>query len=649
MNTITAPPVLKTRREWDALGYAVPLNSKPAATELRDGKPVALFAPEQTRPKLQPGEACNWSFKLLRLPGNLEWVRGQFDLASHYATVLRKIELERRRDCDDLLCVMFPEYRDVMNAIDAAEKRFRDLVDDVRRTNQRARRRVDTGEQRDAIAAARSERNALYDRRAKLTPALYRDPAYKAAAAPIDALAKRQNETARDNARAAGLGWGTCGSVDEGASDLRKGPPPNLRREGAESLYAQMQGQKNKPPLTWERILSGQDTRIRGRISGKLAVVEVRMGGERTEGQWVECAFMLHRKRPNGEHGLPIGAVVKGVRLCRRPCGYRDEWNIVFTLERRGGFEQQPRAETGRVAVDVGYRKLPHGVRVAYWVGDDGRWGEVVIPDGPDKGLPAIPQALHGFGDGGGASAVGYYLKPRELQRVRDENFDAMIASLGEWCRGHDGLPEWLGEEAKVLHEVKSKERMLAMRDHWAANRFPGDEDGYTVLDRWRAWKDTDGKTHGELHLSAWENEQRAKFARWRKSYYRTFWARLRKEYATVIFEDMKLSDLRNGKPDPDEEKTRGDDYANMASLYLFRELGGYRGAKQRVDTSTVYVDPANTTATCHKCGHLCEWDQSRHLRHQCERCGAEWDQDANACHNCLQADGTTGVAKTDR
>ncbi|MEM2773305.1 MAG: RNA-guided endonuclease TnpB family protein [Nitrososphaerota archaeon] len=45
-----------------------------------------------------------------------------------------------------------------------------------------------------------------------------------------------------------------------------------------------------------------------------------------------------------------------------------------------------------------------------------------------------------------------------------------------------------------------------------------------------------------------------------------------------------------------------------------------------------VYVDPNNSSRTCHRCGHINEPSNSREFR--CSRCGAEYNRDVNAAAN---------------
>lgn len=638
MNTVIE--ILHTRKAWDELGFAVPLRTKPDSTEIRDGKDVALFRQDQTRPKPQIGELCNWSFDLIGQPEDMLFVDQQLWEAAKHDRILRKLERERRLFCEAAMRRLFPEYAKLMIELDAAEKRVNDMIWDIRRANQKNRCRVDTAEDSADLKAAKKYRNELYKFRKEMVVPLYRDEQYREVVAVIEEEHTEAEDRERERAREAGLGWGTVGAVKKSLAKIRKGAPPKIHDfDGSGSLYVQIQDQKGKPQLTWERMLSRQDPRVTAVLNGKRLTVHVSFGGKGDNRQIVSGTITMHRKRPNGEYGFPVGTVVKGIRLCCRSIGYRRTFSLVFQLQRPGGFPKSwMPAESGRVAIDIGWRKLPYGVRVAYWVGDDGRHGEVVIPNSNDNrvggttfGLPQLPSdrplTFADFSCNGTGKAVDYYLFQRSLQEIRDRNFDEMVAALLKWRNGHQ-LPEWWFEkphELQFLALIKSKERLLKAWAVWRDNRFDGDEVGFKILSDWRWRKDGAGITHGELHLNSWESHARVKFDRWRKDYYRRFLALLRSQYTTVIFEKMNISKLREN-PDPDEEGVYGDNYANMAAVGLLRQLAG--------DIEEV---PANyTTVTCHRCKNICEWDQAKYLRHTCEHCGCEFDQDENAARNLL-------------
>ncbi|MEM0261384.1 MAG: transposase, partial [Nitrososphaerota archaeon] len=56
-----------------------------------------------------------------------------------------------------------------------------------------------------------------------------------------------------------------------------------------------------------------------------------------------------------------------------------------------------------------------------------------------------------------------------------------------------------------------------------------------------------------------------------------------------------------------------------------------------------VYVDPNNSSRTCHRCGHINEPSNSREFR--CSRCGVEYNRDVNAAAN-IAGKALTMIAK---
>src|SRR5262249_10084792 len=132
----------------------------------------------------------------------------------------------------------------------------------------------------------------------------------------------------------------------------------------------------------------------------------LRIGSNAREPVWAEVPVVLHRP-------LPEDATIKWVYLVRRHVATHEEWWLQFVVAQAQGFAKADAATSGTVAVDVGWRRLASGLRVAYWVGDDGAEGQLVLPQ-------AILTRLR---------------KVEELQAIRDKHFDAMRGELAAWLR----------------------------------------------------------------------------------------------------------------------------------------------------------------------------------------------------------------------
>jgi len=92
-----------------------------------------------------------------------------------------------------------------------------------------------------------------------------------------------------------------------------------------------------------------------------------------------------------------------------------------------------------------------------------------------------------------------------------------------------------------------------------------------------------------------------------------------------------------------------------MVGTWAFKQLSDmivYKAARIGIDV--VFVDPRNTSKTCHRCGHCTPNNRvSQHL-FRCQNCGLETNADRNAAHNIAAAglrawqQGRLGTARLD-
>lgn len=558
-----------------------------------------------------------------------DYVDRQLQLCRAYRNKLIELERERRRLVNEARLQLFPHYDAVESAFLEADAAVKALLGQVSKQNSKARnKRTATPEQRAALSQARAARKVAAKRLKEVRDQLWDDETFQAELEAIEeGHGVRRKAARRWCSRELGLYSFSYVGVEDSLRDIRKGAPPEFKKwDGSGRLCCQIQLNKAYwRPVTWERVLSGEDTRLRARAEGKLTIVSIRLGSTGKGGRsplWVDCPIVMHR-------GLPEDAVVKWVYLIRRRAGLvgnrarnRTEtvwsYKVCFVLSRERGFDKEDRAPSGRVAIDVAWRgvegtahnawrQVDAGVRAAYWVGDDGRHGQLVIPD----------------------QKRAYYEYVEELQSRRDNLFNDMmdrlrpfVASLG------DDAPEWLREVAPHLHVIRSKRRILELMDAWGDDRLPGDGEVWSAMCDWR---------RRELRTYRQETNQRRKFERWRKDFYRRWWAEMRRRYRTAVVEKLDLAEMRR-RPLPTEERSAGlIRYRNLVSVGTFLGVASM---------DLVRTAPEFTTVRCHACGGLCDWDAAAELEHTCEHCGAHWDQDYNACHNLFaQADADAEAA----
>jgi len=323
---------------------------------------------------------------------------------------------------------------------------------------------------------------------------------------------------------------------------------------------------------------------------------------------WVEFGVAMHRPLPEGR--------IREAHLVRRKCGWTYgkvkkinwQYRLVVVVEVP---DVQPR-ETGKtVAVDIGWRKVPDGIRVAYWVDDEGNHGECVIPE----------------------RLVGCFAKLHELDSLVSNIFNerraAILASLPAEC------PDWMMQDQKTMKSWRSAERFYRFCRHWTANRFPGDEIAFEhascYMERFE-------------HLAGgWRDHLRQQILGQRLDIYRTFAKRVLHDAQRLILEDFDLRPFsrKSTEAETDDGFLRSIRFI-AAPSELRQALLNYCG---REGVAVEKMPSAHTTKECHACGYIGEWDAAESLMHRCERCGALWDQDYNACANLLKRWGSARVA----
>lgn len=342
--------------------------------------------------------------------------------------------------------------------------------------------------------------------------------------------------------------------------------------------------------------------------------IRVRTEGRRTP-VWLELPLKLHRP-------LPADGIIREVHVTWQRIAGQLRWQASFVIEVP---EQTPvPAGTGRVAVDLCWRKRPDGsLRIAYWLDDQGHEGELCLPKSWLVGVPK----------GGPERSQAGIAKVVELQSLRDQHFNAAKAALGAWLATAPGVPAWLREQTATLSQWRSPGRLAAVVLRWRNERFAGDDAGYTLAQEWRK---------RDRHLWEYEANLRDHLLTERREIYRRFAAWLARTYREVVIEDVDLRQLASGL-------ARNDQYpparyqrqiANVASLRQ-----AIVNACEREGVTVTRVASAYTSVTCHRCGSVEQWDKAAELEHTCSQCGVRWDQDANACRNLLNG----GVREPER
>lgn len=379
-----------------------------------------------------------------------------------------------------------------------------------------------------------------------------------------------------------------------------------VQLQGGLSAEAARAAGDNRIRIVPRDLPKGADPNSKRSLNRPRSTLRLRVSSDGRDPVW--ASFPMIESRP-----IPKDAQIKWATVHKHVIGFREEWVATLTVELSA---VKHRCGVGTVGVDLGWRKVPEGIRVAYWRGSDGRHGSVVVPDTRTAHAPGMLDRIR---------------QCEGLRATRDKNFDIVRAGLVQWLAEPREIPVWLREATVTLGQWKAQKRLLALVHRWRQNRFAGDEMALQVLQEWR---------DQERHLYQWESDQRISALRYRREIYRVAAAKLASEYETLVIEDLDLRELAKTPPKettetaaaPYQRQSASPSEARMALVQAFGGLTTKVGtvwAPARVKKA-----PApGTTLTCHVCGSLEDVAVER-IDHTCGGCGTIWDQDFNAAVN---------------
>lgn len=339
------------------------------------------------------------------------------------------------------------------------------------------------------------------------------------------------------------------------------------------------------------------------------ARVSMRIGSDGRAPVWLTLPVVMHRP-------LPTECRIKAVSaLCERLAD-TERWRVVFVLDRPEGVgtwaTQSSAGRSGNIAIDVGWRRVPGGLRVATWRDDRGQTGELVLPERYIEQQDTV----------------------QRLKSHRDTLYNETLASLRAWLAVGE-RPSWLRDETAYLHQWRKAGRLVRLMRTWESRRFRGDEAIFAMLAGWQS---------RDRHLWQYLDHLRDQCLHWRREIYRVWVADITRRYAEVVLEDVDLSQVarrqdEQGEQNPLVQKARY--YRTIAGVYQLRQ--SLESTCKREGIPIARRPAAYTTMQCAQCGSIEEWDH-RELYHTCTQCGTRWDQDHNAARNLLSSEQLLGV-----
>lgn len=559
----------------------------------------------------EPVDTCNYSFDCKIIAGH-DLVNDQMWKAHKYRNALCEVERGRRDKANDILRTMWPDLVDLETKLESLETEIEKIRTAIKSSRKESRKNLrGTTDQNASLKSLRDERKILSKRRTELRQEAFSDPKTKFVLEASENWANAEIKRVRAES---GLYWGTYSMVDSSANRFRTGPPPKFRRYEGARIGVQLQ--KGEPIANlWE----SDDTRLRlsrtesRNTNGPLVHALVRIwSNDNGSPEWCKVAFRLHRP-------FPAGAMVKWAFLVRRRCGTHNQDKIVFSLTFAGAGKKIDQATEGKVGINTGWRTVADGLRVAFWVGSDGKLDHLVLPQ----------------------SIVDRYSKAEALRSQQATNFNGAVKTLAGWLAsmpagGPDSPGHWLRESTATLDQWRSERRLSSLVIKWRTNRIPGDDAIFVAMEAWRKQ---------DRHLYDWWTANQAKAARQRLELYRRFAAKLRRLYRAGGIMNINWREAFMKKK-PVEQ-----DVKDKASRFYFR-IASPGLLHQELTSSfaaTVLLVPSNITQTCHHCHGMDAFDAASNLIRTCRHCGTTEDQDFRAASNLLSrmnSEPAAGVTK---
>jgi len=550
-----------------------------------------------------------YSYGARRPIDGLSLVREQMHLAHRYRNSLVELERERRARTDTALAEMFPDLAAVERNIARAEADLTASRAVITSANAAARSIVATPEMKTTTKAHVMWLRELRATRKTLRKASFASEEWKTRQEQVETWARAEQKRRR---AASGLSWGTYLHVETSLRSCRTGAPPQfMRADGSGHLAIQLQ-----LGATWGELTSEADTRLRlvpdepsalsipgSRRHGTHYTCWWRIGSDGRNPVWAKFPVVLHRP-------VPSDARVKWAHLLREVVGTVDRWTLQLVISREAGWAKPDVAKSGACGLDIGWRRTGEGLRVAVWVGDDGKDGDLVLPQW--------------WLDG--------WIQTENLRAIRDGEFNAARERLAAWVES-DACTDaalraacnrtWTDERgnARATHirQWREPEKLVRVWWGWRKNRFAGDATEFDLLTRWAVH---------ERHLHDYEDSLREQLQAQRLDLYRRFVAALRRRYRTVAIEDRKQLDLSRFQalPPPEGEapiaaarEHQRDACCHVLRGLLAQSIADLRDAEMR-----------GSTMECHACGLASDFDRADMMR-TCPGCGHVHDQDWNA------------------
>lgn len=542
----------------------------------------------------------NYCYGAMRATELDDEIDKQIKVAHRYRNALCELELQRRGEFEAVMKTYALEYLEAKAIIEATEIAIEGLYKAINaRSAQSRKKEKQTNEEKAKIAELKV--------RLKEQRVVCRERKLVAVSDPIIVAALDQaNAEHKDRVKSAyhqfDIGWGTKLAVADSAKDFGKGAPPRFTRfDGEGKIAVQLQH-----GLSSADAMAGIDTRLKLFITeGLKAEVWMRIGSKGRDPVFAKVPFTMHRP-------LPEASLIKWAYLEKTKIASDTVWQLRLSID---ALEEVRTASEELVAVHVGWRKMEGGgLRVATWLGSDGRHGCVELSKRMVDGKSKLS----------------------DLKSIRQKRFNRMVKRLSQWIdamKSRKDIPDWVLEARRTMLHWKSQGRLVLFCLFWRNNRFDGDETAFRIIHGlpdvknkgWRKW---------DKHLWLWERHSQVNLSHSRRDVYRNLARQLASKYGRVSIVDADWAKMREKEEVGSDVAKQNAATRSMSQLASVAELNRYIVEAFGKDC-VIAIDLKDLTKQCSECGKVDEVDGTKQV-HACSGCGEVYDLDANGVVNQL-------------
>lgn len=323
---------------------------------------------------------------------------------------------------------------------------------------------------------------------------------------------------------------------------------------------------------------------------------------------WLTAPVVFHRP-------IPDDAEIRGVMVCREIVGGVPRWKLCITVRSAVADASNQKAACG---IDIGYRKRPGGLRVAYWADTYGDHGEFLLP----SKFETLNRKLD------------------DLRSIMDSHFNDVRDKLTAYLTKFGvSLPMELQEAFSNTHRWKSPARLVHAMRIWKDHRITGDDEIWNACQYWYYGRKQkpDPVWNGHRHLWLWHSNLSDQLFRERREVYRVWSSAMSRKYGAIYIEEFDLRKItETAEADEDTEYASLVRYhRKIAALSVLRQ--SLTNACSANGVTLTKVDAKYTTHTCPNCQDVIQFDAAAQLVCVCQNCNMVWDQDHVGAKNVLE------------